>query len=112
MSKNTNHSAHTADSFEQQLAASARRLRDSQAANLPVPALHPLRRHYWGWVATPAAAAAGLLIGLFINRPAPTPDRFSPHAGHTSFTVPVVTAGTTGHSILDDGTDYSLLVKM
>ncbi len=27
---------------------------------------------YWGWIATPTAAAIGLLVGLFIHRPAET----------------------------------------
>ena len=92
------------NTFEDQLTASARRLREAQDANLHVtasPQSH--RRQYWGWIATPAAAAVGLLIGLFIHRPAePTND----------FVVPVVAVETTGHSILDDGADYSLFVSL
>ena len=91
-------------SFEDQLTASARRLREAQDANLHVPASpQSHRRQYWGWIATPAAAAVGVLIGLFINQPSKAPNQF---------TVPVVAAETTGHSILDDGADYSLFVSM
>ena len=62
------------------------------------------RTRYWGWIATPAAAAVGLLIGLFIHRPAERQD---------NFTVPVVVASdNSGHSIVEDGTDYSLLVSL
>ena len=50
------------------------------------------------------AAAIGLLIGLFIHRPAERQD---------NFTVPVVVADdNSGHSIVEDGTDYSLLVSL
>ena len=92
------------NTFEEQLIASARRLREAQDAKLQVTA-SPLshRRQYWGWIATPAAAAVGLIIGLFINQPTKAPDQF---------TVPVVTEEITGHSILDDGTDYSLFVAL
>ena len=92
------------NTFEDQLTASARRLREVQDAKLQVTT-SPLsnRRQYWGWIATPAAAAVGLFIGLFVNHPSKAPDQF---------TVPVVAAETTGHSILDDGTDYSLFVAL
>ena len=106
-------------SFEDQISASARRLREAQDANLIV-AEHPHashiqtagntqqetklpRRLYWGWIATPAAAAIGLLIGIFIHKPAAQPD---------DFVVPIVAEETAGQSILDDGTDYALFVRM
>ena len=92
------------NTFEDQLTASARRLREAQDARLHVsasPQSH--RRLYWGWIATPTAAAIGLLMGLFIHRPAEQAN---------NFVVPVVAADTTGHSILDDGTDYSLFVAL
>ena len=92
------------NTFEDQLTASARRLREAQDAKLHVPTSPlPHRRQYWGWIATPAAAAVGLLFGMFINQPSKAPDQF---------TVPVVAADTTGHSILDDGADYSLFVAL
>jgi len=92
------------NTFEDQLTASAHRLRGAQDAKLHVPA-SPFshRRQYWGWIATPAAAAVGLVIGLFIHRPSEqTKD----------YVVPVVAVETTGHSILDDGADYSLFVAL
>lgn len=95
-------------SFEDQLTASARRLRKAQDAELHVASMphavleHSPRRLYWGWIATPAAAVIGLLIGLFIHKPTePAHD----------FVVPVA-AETAGQSILDDGTDYALFVRM
>ena len=92
------------NTFEDQLTASARRLREAQDAKLQVTALpQSHRRLYWGWIATPTAAAIGLLIGLFVHRPAQQ---------NNDFVVPVVAAETTGHSILDDGTDYSLFVAL
>jgi len=100
--------AHVAknETFESQLSASARRLRKQSESNLSVPetiVIPRQRNRYWGWIATPAAAAVGLLIGLFIHRPAERQDNFS---------VPVVVADNSGHSIVDDGTDYSLLVSL
>lgn len=96
-------------SFEDQLTASARRLRRAQDAELHVDSMphavleHSPHRLYWGWIATPAAAVIGLLIGLFIHKPTePAQD----------FGVPVVAAETAGQSILDDGTDYALFVRM
>ena len=63
------------NTFENQLTASARRLREAQDAKLHVAAspeiTHSpthLRSQYWGWITTPVAAAIGLLIGLFINQ--------------------------------------------
>ena len=94
--------------FEDQLSASARRLRKQSESNLHVPDAHTLprrsRKQYWGWIATPAAAVIGLLIGLFIGRPATEAN---------DFVIPVVAASdTSGHNILDDGTDYSLFVSL
>lgn len=51
--------------FEQQITESVRRLRRKEhdfSAVPPCPIV-PHRRSSWGWWATPAAAAAGLLIG-------------------------------------------------
>ena len=94
------------NTFESQLSASARRIRESES-NLSVPetiAIPQKRTRYWGWIATPTAAAIGLLVGLFIHRPAERQDKFS---------VPVVVASdNSGHSIVEDGTDYSLLVSL
>lgn len=96
-------------SFEDQLTASARRLRRAQDAELHVDSMphavleHSPRRLYWGWIATPAAAVIGLLIGLFIHKPTePAQD----------FDVPIVAAETAGQNIFDDGTDYALFVRM
>ena len=95
------------NTFESQLSASARRLRKQSEKNISIPATMVVpHKHtrYWGWIATPAAAAVGLLIGLFIHRPAERQD---------NFTVPVVVASdNSGHSIIDDGTDYSLLISL
>ena len=85
--------------FESQLSASASHFSVPETIVIPQK-----RTSYWGWIATPAAAAVGLLIGLFIHRPAEHQDKFS---------VPVVVASdNSGHSIVDDGTDYSLLVSL
>ena len=93
--------------FESQLSASAGRLREQSESHLSIPetiVIPQKRTRYWGWIATPAAAAVGLLIGLFIHRPAERQD---------NFTVPVVAATDhSGHSIADDGTDYSLLISL
>ena len=68
---------------------------------MPIPRK---RTRYWGWIATPAAAAVGLLIGLFIQRPAERQE---------NFTVPVVAVTDhSGHSIVEDGADYSLLISL
>ena len=116
MSKNTEYRVQSTDSFESQLSASARRLRGQSEKSLSTPEtlsttrateampLPPKRTRYWGWIATPGAAAVGLLIGLFIHRPTERQD---------TFTVPVVAATDhSGHSIADDGTDYSLLISL
>ena len=93
--------------FESQLSASARHMRKQSESNLSVPetiVILQKRTRYWGWIATPTAAAIGLLIGLFIHRPAEPSN---------NYTVPVVVAAdNSGHSIVDDGTDYSLLVSL
>ncbi len=104
------------NTFEDQLTVSARRLRGQSEKSLSTPEtlsvtrapeatpILPKRTRYWGWIATPAAAAVGLLIGLFIHRPTERQD---------NFTVPVVAATDhSGHSIADDGTDYSLLISL
>ena len=104
------------NTFEDQLTASARRLRRQSEKSLSTPEtlsttrapeampLPHKRTRYWGWIATPTAAAIGLLVGLFIHRPAERQDKFS---------VPVVAASdNSGHSIVEDGTDYSLLVSL
>ena len=104
------------NTFEDQLSASAHRLRGQSEKIFSTPEtlsttrapeampLPPRRTRYWGWIATPAAAAVGLLIGLFIHRPAERQD---------NFTVPVVAATDhSGHSIADDSTDYSLLISL
>ena len=95
------------NTFDDQLTASARRLRGQSESHLSVPdtiVIPQKRTRYWGLIATPAAAAVGLLIGLFIHRPAERQDNFS---------VPVVVASdNSGHSIVEDGTDYSLLVSL
>ncbi len=97
------------NTFEDQLTASARRLREAQDAELHVDSMpHAVSEHsplrlYWGWIATPAAAAIGLLIGIFIHKPAAQPD---------DFVVPVVAEETAGQSILDDGADYALFVSL
>lgn len=93
--------------FESQLAASARRMRKLSESNLSISetiVIPQKHTRYWGWIATPTAAAIGLLLGLFIHRPAERQDKFS---------VPVVVASdNSGHSIVEDGTDYSLLVSL
>ena len=104
------------NTFDDQLTASARRLRGQSEKNLSTPKTLSVTRateampiprkrtRYWGWIATPAAAAVGLLMGLFIHRPAERQD---------NFTVPVVAATDhSGHSIADDSTDYSLLISL
>ena len=95
------------NTFESQLSASARRIRKQSESNLSVPetiVIPQKHTRYWGWIATPTAAVIGLLVGLFIHRPAERQDNFS---------VPVVVADdNSGHSIVEDGTDYSLLVSL
>ena len=107
MSNNTEYRVQPTDSFENQLITSARRQREQSENSLSTPemiALPPKHTRYWGWIATPAAAAVGLLIGLLIHRPTEPQDNFS---------VPIVVAtDNSGHSIADDGTDYSLLISL
>ena len=51
--------------FESQVARAAVRLRDGENGRLSVkPVLRRPRRLSWGWVATPAAAVAGIFIGV------------------------------------------------
>lgn len=95
------------NTFESQLSASARRIRKQSESNLSVPEtiVFPQKHtRYWGWIATPTAAAIGLLVGLFIHRPAERQDKFSVSV--------VVASDNSGHSIVEDGTDYSLLVSL
>ena len=84
-------------------------LRVVYASNRKAISLFPMvvpQQHtrYWGWIATPTAAAIGLLVGLFIHRPAERQDKFSVSV--------VVASDNSGHSIVEDGTDYSLLVSL
>lgn len=55
-------------SFEDKLQASAQRLAQQENKNLHVPQ-NPMRqkRTYWGWVATPAAAVVGLILGMSLH---------------------------------------------
>ena len=126
MNKNTEYRVQSTDSFESQLSASARRLRRQSEKNLSTPEtlstaraseampILPKRTRYWGWIATPAAAAVGLLIGLFSSHFTQTASFFHhPAERQDNFTVPVVVAtDNSGHSIADDGTDYSLLISL
>ncbi len=54
--------------FEDKLQASAQRLAQQENKNLHVPQ-NPMRqkRTYWGWVATPAAAVVGLILGMSLH---------------------------------------------
>ena len=54
--------------FEDKLSESARRLAYEDNKNLRVPQ-NPLgqKPSYWGWVATPAAAVAGIVLGMSMN---------------------------------------------
>ena len=113
------------NTFEDQLTASARRLRGQSEKSLSTPEtlsttrapetmpLPSKRTRYWGWIATPAAAAVGLLIGLFFSHFTQTASFSHRPNGHPdSFTVPMVSADLSGHSIADDGADYSLLISL
>ena len=104
------------NTFEDQLTASARRLRRQSEKNISTPATMVVpQKHtrYWGWIATPAAAAVGLLIGLFVSHFTQTASFSHRPNGHPdSFTVPMVSADLSGHSIADDGADYSLLISL
>ena len=55
------------NTFEERLQTSARRLKAKDNNRLHVPD-NPLKRGktYWGWIATPAAAVAGLIFGLSV----------------------------------------------
>jgi len=54
--------------FEDKLSESAQRLAYEDNKNLRVPQ-NPLgqKASYWGWVATPAAAVAGIVLGMSMN---------------------------------------------
>ena len=54
--------------FEDKLQASAQRLARQEDKNLHVPQ-NPMqqKRTYWGWVATPAAAVAGIVYGMSMH---------------------------------------------
>ncbi|MBR1808122.1 MAG: hypothetical protein IJ776_01880 [Paludibacteraceae bacterium] len=108
MKTESNHSIEPENNtFESQLFASANRLRKQSEMGLSVTdniPVSPKRTHYWGWVATPVAAIVGLAIGLFIQHPT-QPD--------ADFTIPVIASSdNSGHSIIDDDTDYSMLIVM
>ena len=54
--------------FEDKLSESAQRIASEDNKNLRVPQ-NPLgqKASYWGWVATPAAAVAGIVLGMSMN---------------------------------------------
>jgi hypothetical protein len=54
--------------FEDKLQASAQRIAEQDNRKMHVPQ-NPLtqKKTYWGWVATPAAAVAGLVFGLSLH---------------------------------------------
>ena len=54
--------------FEDKLSGSAQRIASEDNKNLRVPQ-NPLgqKPSYWGWVATPAAAVAGIVLGMSVN---------------------------------------------
>ena len=54
--------------FEDKLSESAQRIASEDNKNLRVPQ-NPLgqKPSYWGWVATPAAAVAGIVLGMSVN---------------------------------------------
>lgn len=54
--------------FEDKLSESAQRLASEDNKNLRVPQ-NPLgqKPSYWGWVASPAAAVAGIVLGMSMN---------------------------------------------
>ena len=54
--------------FEDKLHASAQRLAEQDNKRMHVPQ-NPLsqKRSYWGWIATPAAAVAGLIFGMSVH---------------------------------------------
>ena len=54
--------------FEDKLQVSAQRIADQDNRKMHVPQ-NPLtqKRTYWGWVATPAAAVAGIVMGLSMH---------------------------------------------
>ena len=54
--------------FEDKLRESAQRLaaRDNQSMHVPANPLEQ-KRSYWGWVATPAAAIAGIVLGMSMD---------------------------------------------
>ena len=53
--------------FEDKIRESARRSAESENSTLHTPVCPTVgRRTYWGWVATPAAAVVGVLMGMFI----------------------------------------------
>ena len=115
--QNTENKVQSTDSFESQLSASARRLRKQSEKNISTPAMMVVpqkRTRYWGWIATPAAAAVGLLIGLFFSQFTQTTSFVQRQAGGADNNdIPVVVAAEmSGHSIADDGADYSLLVQL
>jgi len=54
--------------FEDRLRASAQRLASEDNKKMHLPS-NPLSQKpsYWGWVATPAAAVAGIVLGMSLN---------------------------------------------
>jgi hypothetical protein len=54
--------------FEDKLQASAQRIAEQENRKMHVPQ-NPLtqKKTYWGWVATPAAAVAGIVFGLSLH---------------------------------------------
>ncbi len=99
------------ESFESQLSESAKRIRETQDKGLRVKAeadvmtkVSTVRRQYTGWIATPVAAVIGLLVGLFIQRPAEQTE---------NYVVPIVAeTEVQGYNIIEDGADYSMIVSL
>jgi len=72
--------------FEDILGQSARRLADQDNASLRVPDLPAGRkRPYWGWIAAPAAAVAGIVLGMSLHLLADRQPEV--HIVHTTDTV-------------------------
>lgn len=64
--------------FEDKLAQSAQRIMEKENASLRVPQNpRSSKSTYWGWVATPAAAIVGVIIGMFIHWQGEAPEEDS-----------------------------------
>lgn len=113
------------NNFEKQLSASSKRMEAKQMEDIAHIAKPTVHRHISAaWYTTPAAAVAGLLVGLFLQFGSPQQGGTAPTMAvvhdtiveHVYDTIRVETVApvlpiSTGRCMAEDGIDYSKLIS-